>query len=323
MTIVAARRYSAGKVIDAALDLEHCGLPTGEGEFDWIGVAEPTEEELALLQRRYGLHPLAIEDALTRGAPAKAEAFGPMLFVMACTAALEEEEGIAYGQTAIFLDRNFIITVRQGSARAHTALRQQLEANPQRLAEGPDVVLHGLLDYLADGYVPLLDRLDQAVEEMEEGAVTGFPDQARIRRIFRLRRRLRRFESNVGHMEEVAGKLASASLPAIDKKARPYFSDIHDHVRHSLGRARALNDTLGSIVEVASLLEQNRQGTITRQLAAWAAILGVPTAIAGVYGMNFDFMPELRWHYGYYMVVGGMLTICGTLFWRFRRIGWL
>lgn len=323
MTIVAARRYLAGKVTDPALDLERCDLPAADGEFDWIGVADPTPAELALLQHRYGLHPLAIEDALTRGSPAKAEAFGPMLFVMACTAALQDEEGIAYGQTAIFLDRHFIITVRQGSARAHTALRQQLEANPQRLAEGPDVVLHGLLDYLADGYVPLLDRLDLAVEEMEEGAVAGFPDQARIRRIFRLRRRLRRFESNVGHMEEVAGKLASASLPAIDKKARPYFNDIHDHVRHSLSRARALNDTLGSIVEVASLLEQNRQGAITRQLAAWAAILGVPTAVAGIYGMNFDFMPELRWHYGYFIITGLMLTICLGLYVRFRRIGWL
>ncbi|OYX60329.1 MAG: magnesium transporter [Sphingomonadales bacterium 32-64-17] len=323
MTIVAARRYLAGKVIEPMLDLEHCDLPGAEGEFDWIGVADPSEDELALLQHRYGLHPLAIEDALTRGAPAKAEAFGNMLFVMACTAALESQEGIAYGQTAIFLDRHFIITVRQGSARAHTALRQQLEALPERLAEGPDVVLHGLLDYLVDGYGPLLDRLDQAVEEMEEGAVAGFPDQARIRRIFRLRRRLRRFESNVRHMEEVAGKLASASLPAIDKKARPYFSDIHDHVRHSLGRARALNETLGSIVEVASLLEQNRQGAITRQLAAWAAILGVPTAMAGVYGMNFDFMPELRWHYGYFAITGLMLTICVGLYWRFRRIGWL
>lgn len=323
MTIVAARRYLAGKIVDPSLDLASGGPPERQGEFDWIGVADPTPGELELLKRRYGLHPLAIEDAMVRGGAAKAEVFGSMLFVLTCTAALEDSEGIIYGQTAIFLDRHFIITVRQGSGRAHTVLRQQLEANPERLAEGPDVVLHGLLDYLADAYVPLLDQLDHAVEEMEEGAITGFPDPERIRRIFRLRRRLRRFESNVGHMEEVAGKLAKTDLPAIDAKARPYFTDIHDHVRHSLGRARALNDTLGSIVEVASLLEQNRQGAITRQLAAWAAILAVPTAIAGIYGMNFEFMPELRMEYGYPAIVAGMATICGGLFWRFRRIGWL
>jgi magnesium transporter len=185
------------------------------------------------------------------------------------------------------------------------------------------VVLYGLLDFVADGYVPLLDKLDDAVEEMEEGAVLGLPDQARIRRIFRLRRRLRRFAGNVIHMEEVAHKLASNPLPAIDARARPYFNDIYENVRRSLSHAQALNDTLGSIVEVASLLEQNRQGAITRQLAAWAAILAVPTAIAGIYGMNFDFMPELEWRYGYFAIVGGMLTICAALFWRFRRIGWL
>lgn len=323
MTIVAARRYSGGKVVDDHLDLATCTLPRRRGDFDWIGVADPTPLELELLQRRYDLHPLAVEDALTQGQGAKAEAFGKQLFVLACTAALDGREQIVYGQTAIFLAHNFIITVRQGSDRGHAELRTHLEARPNKLSEGPDVVLHGLLDYLVDAYTPLMDALDKAVEEMEEGAVAGFPDQARIRRIFRLRRRLRRFESNVGHMEEVAGKLASADLPAIDAKAKPYFSDIYDHVRHSLGRGRALNDTLGSVVEVASLLEQNRQGMITRQLAAWAAILGVPTAIAGIYGMNFHYMPELRWEYGYFVVLAGIFAICAGLFWRFKAIGWL
>jgi magnesium transporter len=323
MTIVAAKRYSGGGVTEDKLDFANFTPPRRRGDFDWIGVNEPSADELELLQRSYGLHPLAVEDALVPGQGAKAEAFGDQLFVLTTTAALDGKEKISYGQTAIFLAENFIITVRQGSARAHTLLREQLEAQPSKLAGGPDVVLHGLLDYLVDAYVPLMDALDKAVEEMEEGAVTGFPDQARIRRIFRLRRRLRRFESNAGHMVEVAGKLASAELPAIDAKAKPYFNDIYDHVRHSLGRARALNDTLGSIVEVASLLEQNRQGAITRQLAAWAAILGVPTAIAGIYGMNFDFMPELHWRFGYFVVAGGMLAICTSLFWRFRSIGWL
>lgn len=323
MTIVAAKRYSGGKVIEPALDLARADLPARPGEFDWVGLAAPTGEELALLQRRYGLHPLAVEDAVSSDQGAKAEAYGDQLFVLACTAELEGVEKIIYGQTAIFLGTSFIVTVRLGSTHGLAKLRGQLEANPQRLAEGPDVVLHGLLDYLVDAYVPLLDALERAVEQMEEGAVIGFPTPERIRRIFRLRRRLRHFTSNVGHMEEVAGKLASAKLPAIDSKARPYFNDIYDHVRHALGRADALNETLGSIVELASLLEQNRQGAITRQLAAWAAILGVPTAIAGIYGMNFRHMPELTWRYGYFVVLGAILAICLGLFWRFKRIGWL
>lgn len=323
MAVIAARRYEQGRVIEPALDLASCEIPTAKGEFDWIGVVDPTPEELDLLRSRYGLHPLAVEDAMTLDQQAKVEPFGSQLFVLARTAALQNSEQIQYGQTAIFLDRHFIVTVRSGSARAHTALRDMLEANPPRLAEGPDVVLHGLLDFVADGYVPLLDKLDDAVEEMEEGAVLGLPDQARIRRIFRLRRRLRRFAGNVIHMEEVAAKLASTPFPAIDTRARPYFNDIYENVRRSLSRAQALNETLGSIVEVASLLEQNRQGAITRQLAAWAAILAVPTAIAGIYGMNFDFMPELEWRYGYFASLAGMLAVCGALFWRFRKIGWL
>lgn len=322
MTIVAARRYSRGKVIEPMLDLASCKVPTAKGDFDWIGVADPTKEELALLQQRYNLHPLAVEDALTEG-QAKVEEFGEQLFVLARTAAIDGRESIVYGQTAIFLGKHFIVTVRRGSTRAHTTLRDHLEALPERLSEGPDFVLHGVLDFVVDGYAPLLDRLEKAVEDMEEGAVTGFPDQARIRRIFRLRRRLRKFDSIIGYMEEVAGKLASTQFAAIDDHARPYFTDVYDHVRRSGSRGRVLNDTLGGIVEVASLLEQNRQGAITRQLAAWAAILAVPTAIAGIYGMNFDLMPELRWKYGYFVILGAMLTTCAGLFWRFRRIGWL
>ncbi len=195
--------------------------PRQRFRLDRAGRSDP--EEMELLQRRYGLHPLAVEDALTPGQGAKAEAFGDQLFVLATTAALDGTEAIVYGQTAIFLARNFIITVRQGSARAHTLLRTQLEAQPGKLVEGPDVVLHGLLDYIVDAYAPLMDALDKAVEEMEEGAVTGFPDQARIRRIFRLRRRLRRFVSNVGHMEEVAGKLAVGKPPGDRRQGQALF----------------------------------------------------------------------------------------------------
>jgi magnesium transporter len=124
-------------------------------------------------------------------------------------------------------------------------------------------------------------------------------------------------------MEEVASKLAKVEQPAIDPRARPWFRDVLDHARRAATRTRWLNDTLGSIVEVAGLLEQSRQGAITRQLAAWAAILALPTAVAGIYGMNFDFMPELRWRYGYFAVLAVLIATCSLLYVRFRRIGWL
>ena len=319
MTNIAERRYRKGKPIGPALD----GPMPADGEFDWIGLHEPDAEEIARVQQRYSLHPLAVEDALGNHQQPKAESYGAQLFVVARTAGFAEGETIAYGQTAIFLGSRFIITVRQGSTRAHDKLRQSLEQYPERLSEGPDFVLHAVLDFIVDGYTPLLDKLDESVAEMEEGAVAAFPDHARIRRIFRLRRAMRRFGRVAEQMEEVAAKLTMVELPCIDAPARPYFRDVYDHARRAASRARGLNETLGSIVEMAGLLEQSRQGRTTRQLAAWAAILAVPTAIAGIYGMNFDFMPELEWRYGYFVVLGITAALCLALFIRFRRIGWI
>lgn len=321
MTTIAARRYRDGQLVDPALP--HDCAPPAKTEFDWIGLVEPSETEIAEVQQRYGLHPLAIEDALSPLNTPKAEAYGTQLFVVARTAARGEGDKITYGQTAIFLGHDFIVTVRQGSTRAHVGLRRQLEAKHEWLAEGPDFVLHAVLDFIVDGYGPLLDGIEETVGEMEEGAIGSFPDQARIRRIFRLRRELRRFEAIAGQMEEMAAKLATSEQPAIDARARPWFRDVYDHAHRAATRARSLNETLGYILEVAGLLEQSRTGAITRQLAAWAAILAVPTAIAGIYGMNFRFMPELHWHYGYFAVLAAIVVICGLLYFRFRRIGWL
>lgn len=321
MTIVAARRYRNGKLVDPDLPGE-CE-PPAKSEFDWVGLVEPTDEEIRQVQQRYELHPLAVEDALTKLNSPKAEAYGTQLFVVARTAAKGDGDRIAYGQTAIFLGKDFIVTVRQGSTRAHLDLRRELEAKSERLAEGADFVLHAVLDFIVDGYGPLLEHIEEVVGEVEEGAIGSFPGQARIRRIFRLRRELRRFENIAWQMEEVAGKLAEVRQPAIDPRAQPYFRDVYDHARRAALRTRGLNETLGYILEVAGLLEQSRQGVITRQLAAWAAILAVPTAIAGIYGMNFQYLPELEWRYGYFIVLGVIATICAVLFAQFKRIGWL
>lgn len=322
MTIIAARRYHDGKPVTPVLDLA-AGEPPAPTEFDWVGLYDPTPEEMALVGKRYHLHPLAMEDALSISQQPKVEIFGDTLFVVAKTAAIDKLESIVYGNTAMFVGPNFLVTVRLGSLRAHDQLRAQLELNAERLREGPDFVLHAVLDFIVDGYFPILDRLEESVIEMEEGAVTKFPDQARIRRIFRLRRALRKFEAVAGQMEEAAAKFVHLELPCVDARARPYFRDVYDHAHRAMTRAHGLNETMTSIIEIAGLLEQSRQGAITRQLAAWAAILAVPTAIAGIYGMNFDFMPELTWRYGYFIVLGAIAAICALLFWRFRRIGWL
>jgi magnesium transporter len=324
MTIIAARRYSGGTAEDRDLVLD--GVPRAElpaGSFDWVGLCEPGADEMERARVQFGLHPLAVEDALNPQQMPKVDIYGRMLFVVARTAELEEGDKIAYGQTAIFLGPDFLVTVRFGSSRAHHPIRHRLEANAERLAEGADYVAHAILDFVVDGFQPIIDRFEDAVQAMEERAIDTFPEPSTIRRIFRLRRQIRRFERVAGPMEEVCERLATVDLPNIDPAARVWFRDVLDHVRRALARMRGLKETLASIVETASLLEQHRQGEMTRQLASWAAILAVPTAIAGIYGMNFEFMPELHWKYGYAMALGVIVTVCGGLWWRFRRIGWL
>lgn len=324
MPIIASHRYSGGLASSDPIPLDGAprqGVP--KGAFDWIGLAEPSAEEMELARRQFGLHPLAVEDALSPTQMPKIEVYGQHLFIVARTAAIHEGEKIGFGQTALFLGPDFVLTVRFGSDRAHTALRKRLELDAERLAEGPDYVAHAILDYIVDGYQPILEKFEDAVQVMEERAIDAFPETSTIRRIFRLRRHLRRFQRICGPMEEMCERLSTTDLPAVDPGARVWFRDVLDHVRRTMARVSGLKETLATIVETASLLEQHRQGQMTRQLAAWAAILAVPTAIAGIYGMNFDYMPELREPWGYPAVLTLIGLICGGLWLRFRRIGWL
>lgn len=324
MSVIAARRYRGGKPSEQSLSLD--GEPRRRlrhKAFDWIGLADPSPEEMDLARRQFGLHPLAIEDALNPTQMPKIEVYGSQLFIVARTAAIAEGDHIGYGQTVIFLGSDFVVTVRLGSTRPHTRLRERLEADALRLAEGPDFVAHAILDFVVDGYQPILERLEETVQTMEERAIETFPEPSTIRRIFRLRRQFRRFRRIVGPMEVVCERLATTDLPSVDAGARIWFRDVEDHVRRTLARVDSLRETLATIVETAGLLEQHRQGEITRQLAAWAAILAVPTAIAGIYGMNFRYMPELEQPWGYPAAWGAILAICAVLWLRFRKIGWL
>lgn len=322
MTVVAAYLYRDGQrvrpiTIDEKVD--RCG---DKSEFVWIGIADPTEAEMRSLQTCYDLHPLAVEDAITADQLPKVDVYGDQLFVVARTPHLEGE-AIEYGETAIFVGHSHIISVRHGSTRAHTALRDQLEKAPRLLMHGVDYLLHAILDYIVDGYRPLVEQLEEEGLEMEQHAIDSFLSRDEVNRIFTLRRELIRFQRILGPMGEVAHKLARQELPCVDAEARNYFRDVLDHVRGVQNSVDGLREVLTSVFELSSLLEQRRTGTITRQLAAWAAILAVPTAIAGIYGMNFENMPELRSRYGYFIVVGIILAICAWLYRQFRRARWL
>lgn len=321
MSVVAAYVYRDGQRVREAT-LTEMGLALKQGEFVWIGLHDPDEAELRLLASHFHLHPLAVEDALNAHQMPKVEVYGEEVFVVAHTAELADDR-IRYGETHIFMGGDYIVTVRHGSARGHAALRAQMEAAPTLLRHGPDYVLHAVLDFIVDGYKPIVEETEDEVLAMEARTLDAFLSRADIRRIFLLRREMLRFRRILGPMGEVASRLEHLDVAGIDTEVRPYFRDVTDHVRRVTTQVEGLRDILSQVFELANLLEQQRQGTITRKLAAWAAILAVPTAVAGIYGMNFQVMPELHWRYGYPMVLTAILALCGFLYWQFKRSGWL
>jgi magnesium transporter len=322
MTVVAANLYRRGKVVGpVALD-QPAGCAADKSEFVWIGLVEPTEAELRQLQENYGLHPLAVEDALCAHQLPKLDVYGDQLFVVARTAYMAGDH-IAYGETDVFVGDTFVISVRHGSERDHSSLRHQLEASPALLSNGVDYVLHAILDFVVDGYLPIVESIEEEVLETEQRTLDAFLEREEIGRLFTLRRELIRFQRVLGPMHEVCNRLTHLPLSALDAAVRPYFQDVLDHVRRVETRVGGLREILTSVFEAANLLEQQRQGVITRQLAGWAAILAVPTAIAGIYGMNFANMPELRTEYGYYVVIGVIVALCVALYVRFKKAKWL
>ena len=320
--------FIAGKIYRSGVEAELVLLDQSQDwmfdtdDFVWIGLLEPREKDLRLLAQRFGLHPLAIDDALSPHRLPKLETYGDQLFIVARTASLDDQE-IAYGETAIFVGRHFIITVRHGSNRSHVELRQRLEAFPEGMRLGTAYVLHGILDFIVDGYGPVIDAIEEEVLLLEARVLDAPLAKGDIRGIFSYRRQLARFARLLQPMLEMTTRLQHIDLPCVDSALRLYFRDVEDHIKRVAGRVEGLRDVLRAVFEIGLLMEQQRQSVVTRKLAAWAAILAIPTAIAGVYGMNFENMPELKFHYGYYVVLSVTATICGLLYLRFKRIDWL
>ena len=222
MSIIAASLYRNGKRIGPVSLDQPVRCATDRSEFVWIGLFEPSEAELRQLQENYDLHPLAIEDALLAHQLPKLDIYGDQLFVVARPAHLADGQ-ICYGETSVFVGDTFIISVRHGSERAHSGLRQQLESSPGLLQHGVDYVLHAILDFIVDGYLPIVEAIEEEVLETEQRTLDAFLEREEIGRLFTLRRELIRFQRVLGPMHEVCNKLTHVSLPALDREVRPYF----------------------------------------------------------------------------------------------------
>ncbi|HYH39270.1 MAG TPA: magnesium/cobalt transporter CorA [Azospirillum sp.] len=320
--VVASAAYHEGRRV-ADVPVEEAGAwAARDGHFVWVGLLEPDEALLRRVQEQFALHELALEDALHAHQRPKIEVYGDALFLVLRTARLTDGR-IHFGETHVFAGSNYVVTVRHGASATYSPVRARAESAPKLLRHGVDFVLYAVMDYVVDCYFPVLDALEADVGRMEQRLLLRPPTSGEVERIAHLRRDLERLRRAASPLLEVCSRLERFPLPMIDEEMHPYFRDVYDHVIRVNESVVSLRELLSFAFEASMMLASARQNDVTRKLAAWAAILAVPTAVAGIYGMNFEHMPELKWAFGYPMALALIAAVCGVLYWRFKRIGWL
>lgn len=294
------------------------------GQFVWLGLYEPGEELLRRVQSQFHLHDLAIEDAYNAHQRPKLEVYEDSLFVVLRTA---QRNGtpphLEFGETHVFVGRNYVVTVRHGSLRSHVGLRARCECTPQLLAKGPSYVLYALMDFIVDQYSPIVAAIEDEVEEIEEVILGEQRSSGATERIYRLKRDLLSLRRAISPLVEVCNRLMRFELPNIPDDTRPYFRDVYDHVMRLNETIDVQRELLTTALEAHLSLVSVAQSDHMKRLAAWAAMIAVPTMIAGIYGMNFTHIPELSWRYGYAASLVAMALASGGLYVGFRRSGWL
>lgn len=320
--IVASSAYAQGRRV-AEVPLDDAGAwAQRPGHVVWIGLFEPSPELLHRVQAQFNLHPLAIEDAAKAHQQPKIEQYGESLFIVARTAQMLQGR-IAFGETHLFVGKGYVVSVRHGASVSYAKVRERCESCPTVLSHGEDYILYAILDFVVDNYAPVLEAINEEVETIEDSILKKELDHADIDRLYLLRRDLLRLRNAAVPLLDVCQRLAHAEVLPVDPPMQPHFRDVTDHVRRVKEEIDTLREVLAFAFEASLMTGQMSQTGITRQLASWAAILAVPTAVAGIYGMNFKHMPELQWEYGYFVVVAAIVTICATLFMRFRKNRWL
>jgi magnesium transporter len=320
--VVDAAAYAGGvRKADLTIDQLHGALTRDDG-FVWVGLYEPDQALLREIQRQCGLHDLAVEDAYKAHQRPKLEHYEDSLFVVLRTVHVSPSNRLEFGETHVFVGRNYVVTVRHGSLRSHVGLRHRCESTPQLLAKGPGYVLYALMDFVVDQYMPVVQRLESDVEALEEQVLGGSGDDV-IARIYGLKRDALALRRAVSPLVDVCNRLMRFDLPFIPEPTRPYFRDVYDHVIRLNEAIDVQRELLTTALEAHLSQVTVAQNEHMKRITAWAAMIAVPTMIAGVYGMNFKNMPELAWTYGYYATLAVMGLACLGLYLGFRRHGWL
>src|SRR5438270_9919088 len=320
-TVINCVAYEAGHR-RAEVDLGQACPAETDGNFIWVGLHEPNQELLRTVQQRFNLHDLAIEDALLAHQRPKLEIYGDSVFIALRTAQLVDKK-IQFGETHIFAGPGYVVTVRHGSTTAYREVRARAESAPKMLAMGESFVVYSVIDFIVDNYFPVLHDMEAEADALEEEVFAHRSDPTDVERIYALRHELLLMRRAVQPLQEVCNRIMRFDVPLIDHAMNDYFRDIQDHVIQVVESIDNLRDLLASALEANMLLLSLAQNDVTKKLTGWAAILSIPLAIASVYGMNFKWMPELEVPYGYPITMAVILALCGTLFYRFRRAGWI
>jgi magnesium transporter len=322
--VINCAAYSQGRKVanigirDISETLRH------QDRFVWIGLHEPDEDMLSQVQHQFGLHELAIEDAHRAHQRPKIETYGDSIFIVLRTAQINTIlNKIEFGETHFFLGENFFVSIRHGSSLSYAEVRNRCEKTPDLLQKGPGFALYAVMDSMVDQYFPVIEQMEQELEGVEEKIFGEKPSRATTERIYNMKRELLEIKRAVSPLIDICNRLMRFDLVLIPEDTRPYFRDVYDHairINEMVDNAREL---LGSALEANFSLISISQNDVSKKFAGWAAILAIPTMVAGIYGMNFKFIPELNWQWGYPVVLAITFSLCVILYLLFRRSGWL
>jgi magnesium transporter len=294
------------------------------GVFVWIGLHEPDAELLAQVQKAFCLHDLAIEDAHRAHQRPKLETYGDSLFVVLRTAQQNRAlERIDFGETHFFVGPNYMVSVRHGSSRPYAEVRSRCESTPHLLKKGPAFALYAVMDSIVDHYFPVLHEMEEQLESLEDEIFGEESTRQTTARIYHLKREVLHIKRAVSPLIDMCNRLMRFDIGLIPEDTHPYFRDIYDHAIRINEMVDNLRELLTTALEANFSMISITQNDVSKRFAGWAAIFAVPTMIAGIYGMNFDFMPELKLSFGYPLILLGTIFVCGMLFRYFRRSGWL
>jgi magnesium transporter len=321
--VVNCAAYSEGRrIANVELDVVHEVLKETD-QFVWIGLQEPTEEVLKRVQEEFGLHELAVEDARNAHQRPKVELYGDSVFVVLRTVQMNKDHHVEFGETHFFVGENFIVTIRHGSSVSYASVRSRCESTPQLLSKGQGFVLYALMDFIVDQYFPVVHQMEQDLQVVEDKVFKEKPSRATTEHIYQLKRELLEVKRIISPLVDICNRLMRFEIKCISEETRPYFRDVYDHAIRINEVVDNTRELLNTALEANFSLISISQNDVSKKFAAWAAILAVPTMVAGFYGMNFQFMPELRWHYGYPFVVLFTISACFLVYYFFRRSGWL